>query len=128
MTPFLQYSEGLKTIKTAIEYVKKGISICIFPEGTRNKNGSELEMLPFHEGSFKIASKTSCAIVPMAIYNSAAIFEDHLPKVKKATVILEYCKPIYMKDLEKEDQKHIGAYTRNIIMDKYFQIKEEAGF
>ena len=29
--------EGLKTILKAIEYVKSGISICIFPEGTRNK-------------------------------------------------------------------------------------------
>lgn len=118
--------QGLKIILEAIEKVKSGISICIFPEGTRNKVNHTF--MDFHEGSFKIASKTGCAIVPMAIYNSAAIFEDHLPKVKKATVILEYCKPIYMKDLEKEDQKHIGAYTRNIIMDKYFQIKEEAGF
>ena len=118
--------QGLKIILEAIENVKSGISICIFPEGTRNKVNHTF--MDFHEGSFKIASKTGCAIVPMAIYNSAAIFEDHLPKVKKATVILEYCKPIYMKDLEKEDQKHIGAYTRSIIMDKYFEIKEEAGF
>ena len=115
--------QGLKIILEAIEKVKSGISICIFPEGTRNKvNHTFME---FHEGSFKIASKTGCAIVPMAIYNSAAIFEDHFPKVKKATVILEYCKPIYVKDLEKEDQKHIGAYTRSIIEEKYFQIKEE---
>ena len=48
--------QGLKTILTAIEKIKSGISICIFPEGTRNKNKDELELLPFHEGSFKIAS------------------------------------------------------------------------
>lgn len=36
---------GMKTILTAIEKVKSGISICIFPEGTRNK-GEELSMLP----------------------------------------------------------------------------------
>ena len=39
--------QGLKTILTAIEKVKSGISICIFPEGTRNKNEDELDMLPF---------------------------------------------------------------------------------
>ena len=38
--------EGLKTILQAIDYVKHGISICIFPEGTRNK-GEELSLLPF---------------------------------------------------------------------------------
>ncbi len=118
--------QGLKIILTAIDKVKSGISICIFPEGTRNRvNHTFME---FHEGSFKIASKTGCPIVPMTIYNSADIFEDHLPKIKKAHVILEYGKPFYVKDLAKEDQKKVGAYTQKIIQDTYFRIKEEAGF
>ncbi len=108
--------EGLKTILTAIDYVKKGISICIFPEGTRNK-GEELSMLPFKEGSFKIASKTGCAIVPISLNNTAEIFENHFPKIKKAHVIIEYGKPIYYKDLDKETQKHIGVYCQNLIQE-----------
>lgn len=116
--------QGLKVILDAIEKVKSGISICIFPEGTRNRvNHTFME---FHEGSFKIAAKTGCPIIPMTIYNSADIFEDHLPKIKKTHVILEYGKPIYMKDLSKEDQKKIGVYTQNIIKENYFRIKEEA--
>lgn len=116
--------QGLKVILDAIEKVKSGISICIFPEGTRNRvNHTFME---FHEGSFKIAAKTGCAIVPMTIYNSADIFEDHLPKVKKTHVILEYGKPIYIKELPKEEQKRIGTYVKNIIMETYFKIKEEA--
>lgn len=116
--------QGLKTILTGIEKVKSGISICIFPEGTRNKTNHTF--MEFHEGSFKIAEKTGCPIIPMSIYNSADIFEDHLPKIKKAQVFLEYGKPIYIKELAKEDQKHVGAYTRSIIMDTYFRLKEEA--
>lgn len=115
--------QGLKVILEAIEKVKSGTSICIFPEGTRNRTNHTF--MEFHEGSFKIASKTGCAIVPMAIYNSADIFEDHLPKIKKTTVILEYCKPFYTKDLSKDDQKHIGAYTQNIIKETYFNIQKE---
>lgn len=118
--------QGLKIILEAIEDVKSGISICIFPEGTRNRvNHTFME---FHEGSFKIAAKTGCPIIPMTIYNSADIFEDHLPKIKRANVILEYGKPIYVKDLSKEDQKKVGAYTKKIIMDTYFKLKEEADF
>lgn len=117
--------QGLKIILTAIEKIKSGISICIFPEGTRNKENHTF--MEFHEGSFKIASKSGCPIIPMTIYNSADIFEDHLPKIKKTQVVLEYGKPIYVKDLAKEDQKKIGAYAKNIIMEAYFKIKEEAG-
>lgn len=116
--------QGLKTILTAIDKVKAGISICIFPEGTRNRvNDTFME---FHEGSFKVASKSGCAVVPMAIYNSAAIFEDHIPWIKKTTVIVEYGKPFYIKDLPRETQKRVGAYSRDLIMENYFRLKEEA--
>lgn len=118
--------QGLKVVLEAIEDVKSGISICIFPEGTRNEvNHTFME---FHEGSFKIAAKTGCPIVPMTIYNSADIFEDHLPKIRKAKVILEYGKPIYVKDLSKEDKKRVGVYTQKVIEKTYFEIQQEAGF
>lgn len=108
--------EGLKTILQAIEYVKKGISICIFPEGTRNK-GEELSMLPFKEGALKIAAKTGCAIIPISMNNTAAIFENQFPRIRKAHVIIEYGKPIYPKELDKETQKHLGTYCQNIIQE-----------
>ena len=72
--------EALKTILAGIDNIKNGISMCIFPEGTRNK--TEDLMLPFKEGSFKMAEKTGCLIVPMAISGSADILEAHFPKVK----------------------------------------------
>lgn len=108
--------QGMKTILQAIEYVKQGVSIFIFPEGTRNK-GEELSTLPFKEGSFKIALKTGCPIVPVSINNTAEIFENHLPRIKKTHVILEYGKPIYPKDLDREEQKHIGVTCQKMIED-----------
>ena len=108
---------GLKTILKGIELIKSGVSICIFPEGTRNKNKDELDLLPFHEGSFKMAQKTGCPIVPSAMSNTAEIFENHFPKFKPAHVIVEYCKPIIISELSKEDQKHLGAYTENVIRE-----------
>ena len=48
---------GLKTILTAISYVQNGISIWVCPEGTRNHEDT---LLPFKDGSFKIAEKTGC--------------------------------------------------------------------
>ena len=60
--------EGLKTILTGIEKVKSGISICIFPEGTRNRNPEGV--LPFKEGSFKIAEKADVRLfrLPLLIH------------------------------------------------------------
>lgn len=115
--------EGLKTILAGVEKVKNGISICIFPEGTRNKVADTF--LPFHEGSFKIAEKGNVPVVPMTIVNSASIFEDHFPKIRKTTVIIEYGKPIYIKDLDKETRKKLGSYVSGIISETYFKNKKE---
>lgn len=113
---------GMKTILTAIDKMKSGISICIFPEGTRNKVSDTF--LPFHEGSFKIAEKSGCPIVPICINNSAGIFEDHIPKIKKAHVVIEYCEPLVIKDLPREQRKFVGAYVKDIIEKTYYKNKE----
>lgn len=115
--------EGLKTIVTAIDQVKNGISMCIFPEGTRNKE-NHLELMPFKEGSMKIAEKTGCPIIPMSLNNTADIFEDHFPWIKATHVTLEYGKPIYPKELSREDRKFLGAYTQKIIAET---VKKNAG-
>lgn len=108
--------KGLKTILEGIEYMKKGISICIFPEGTRNKNESELEMLPFKEGSFKLAEKSGCPIIPVALHNTVNCLEAHFPKIKKTYVTVEFGEPIYLEKMEREERKFIGAKVRDEII------------
>ena len=103
-------------ILQAIDYVKNGISICIFPEGTRNP-GEELSMLPFRDGALKIATKSGCAIVPISMNNTAEIFENHLPKIRKTHVVIEYGKPIYPDQLDKDTKRHIGEYVEKVISD-----------
>ncbi len=107
--------EGLKTIMQGIEYMKSGYSMFIMPEGTRNR-GEETELLPFKEGSLKMAEKTGCAIIPVAISNTAAVFEQHIPWVKRAHVIIHYGKPVYPDSLSKEDKKRLGASVRETII------------
>lgn len=116
--------EGMKTILSCIDDIKAGRSITIFPEGTRNKNEDVSIFGEFHEGSFKVASKSGCAIVPICVCNTVNILEAHFPRVKKQHVIIEYGKPFYVKDLEKEDQKAVGAYTQKLIHDMYEKNRE----
>lgn len=108
--------EGLKVILKAIEYVKSGISICIFPEGTRNKDrDNPTSLLPFKEGSFKIASKTGCKIVPMALIGTADILENHFPWIHSTDIKLIYGAPIDVSALDKDHQKHVGAYCQTVV-------------
>jgi 1-acyl-sn-glycerol-3-phosphate acyltransferase len=114
---------GLATIKQAIQRVQSGISICIFPEGTRNKE--EGTLLPFKEGSLRIAAKSGCPVIPMVIQGSAAIWEDHMPFVRPGRVTVTYGTPFYIKDLPEEDRKHPAAYTQRIMQEMLDKGKAE---
>lgn len=104
--------QALKTILTAIDNIKDGYSMFVMPEGTRNH---ETDMLPFKEGTFKIAEKACCPIVPVAISNSDALYELHKPWIRKANVVIHYGKPIMPEDISKEERRTIGAHVRDIV-------------
>ncbi len=109
--------KGLEMILTAIDKVKNGISIFIYPEGTRNKTAEPL--LDFHKGSFKIAQKSGCPIVPVVINHSRDILENHMPFIHSTHVVIEYCKPIIISELSREDQKNIDLYVKKVIEETY---------
>lgn len=108
--------QNLTVILKAVSLVKEGYSIYIAPEGTRNATDTLLE---FKEGSMKIATKGKCPIIPVCICNTETIFENRLPWITGGKVLIEYGEPIYPEQLEKEQQKHLGEYVRNIVADMY---------
>ena len=106
--------QGIQMIKDASANIEKGISMCIFPEGTRN-HGEEGTLLEFKRGSFKIAEKTGCPVVPIAVSNSAEIIGNHMPKVTPCHVILEYGEPIYTDQMDRKEQKKLHIRTQEAI-------------
>lgn len=118
--------EGLKTILEGIEKVKRGVSVWIFPEGTRNKSAETCDLLPFKEGSLKIAEKSGCPVVPVAITGTADVFEKHFPRITPARVTIEFGTPFIVKELPAEEKKFAGAYTRNKIIEMLE--REQHGF
>jgi len=111
--------KGLEMILTAIDKVKNGISIFIYPEGTRNKTDQPLG--DFHKGSFKIAQRSGCPIVPVVINNSREILEAHFPFIRSTHVVIEYGKPIMMSELSKDDQKNIDNYVKKVMEEIYLK-------
>ena len=107
--------EGMKTIKKGTEELKKGYSMFIFPEGTRNQGK---EMLEFKAGSTKMAEKANVPILPVAISGTADIFENNPHfSVKPGTVRISFGKPIIIDELSKEERRFLSAHTQNIIKE-----------
>ncbi len=64
---------AVETIRAAAQLITdKGLCMGIYPEGTRNKTGGGL--LPFHNGSFKIAKMAKCPVAVLMVRYSKGAF------------------------------------------------------
>lgn len=75
---------AVATIKQAATLIsdQPGISVGIYPEGTRSKDGT---LLPFHAGSFKIAAMAACPVAVAALQMDKGLFG--LPRRMQIAVV-----------------------------------------
>jgi 1-acyl-sn-glycerol-3-phosphate acyltransferase len=73
----------------------------IFPEGTRSKGRG---LLPFHAGSFKLATASAAPIVPAAVTGSYDVFEKNM-RIHRVDVSLSYGPVISTSSLSAEERR-----------------------
>ncbi len=118
---------GVKTINEAAEKLKKGTSIFIFPEGTRNRGEDKNIPQEFKNGSLKIAQKAGCRIVPVVVKDTENIFEAHVPYIRPATVTVRFCPPVAPTEFPEEYKKDHAGYIRKIIADNLQEMVKAEG-
>ena len=107
--------DGMRMVLTSISYINDGISVWVFPEGTRCKNENPLDLLEFKQGAFKIAEKTNCYILPISFRNTEDAFEKHIPLVKSAQVYINIGVPYKMSELSEDNCNNIAKYSQEVI-------------
>lgn len=88
--------EAMKSLKKAAEKIVNGISVTIFPEGTRSEDGKLGE---FKRGTFVMADEAKVPLVPTTIIGSVNILPRNKIQIKSGTVKVIFDKPVdYKKD------------------------------
>jgi 1-acyl-sn-glycerol-3-phosphate acyltransferase len=101
-----------KGLEKLTALLKKGISVVVAPEGTRNNTNQTL--LPFQKGAFRLAIETQTPILMMAVIGA-----DHLMKrgswlLKPGIIRVYYSKPILPPTtLSKEEVDGFTEKCRN---------------
>ena len=92
---------GLESINIGTEHIGKGLSLGLYPEGTRSHTK---ELLPFKKGGYRMAKNSESPIVLVAATGTDDIFENNKPAaLRKKTVIFEFSEPTYPHKLDKKD-------------------------
>ena len=100
--------EAIKTIGLGTEYLKRGMSLGLFPEGTRNRKTPDL--LPFKEGGYRMAEKSDRPIVLMALTNVDGILENNKPiGLKSCKCVVSFSEPFYVSRMSKDERKRFYA-------------------
>jgi 1-acyl-sn-glycerol-3-phosphate acyltransferase len=95
--------KAVKTISEGAKRIKAGGGMVIFPEGHRSKGRG---LLPFHQGSLKLATMAHAPIIPVAIKNTSEVLEKH-NRVISANVSISFLPPIDTASLPSDDRKQI---------------------
>ena len=105
--------EEVKTVMKAIEYIKDDkVSIGIFPEGTRSKDGNMLEFKP---GAFKIAEKAGC---PLIICSMKGTFDIHKNwPWKRSHVYMDILEVIDPSIWKEKNTVEVSDYAHSLILN-----------
>lgn len=102
------------SIVEGINLLKSGYSMVVFPSGHRSKGKSIDE---FKSGSFKLATKSKCPIVPLTINGTYKLLEENNNRIKSATVELIIHPPIDVAKLNKDELENLPNNVHSIIIN-----------
>ena len=106
--------QSLTVIQNVTEEVKGGRNYLIFPEGTRSKTGND--MLEFHGGSFRCATKSKCTVLPVALVDSFKVLDQK--GSDPISMQLHYLKPIPYEEYKDLKPAELAALVKERIAEK----------
>lgn len=113
------------TYKLTMSELKKGRQIFIFPEGTRNKSGSD-EFLEIKSGFLIFASKGECPITPLVMYRKPKAFrKNYIIVGKPFELIGENPKRLTKEELELNLERYLNVLKElRIELNDYVESKK----
>jgi 1-acyl-sn-glycerol-3-phosphate acyltransferase len=92
--------------------MKDGVSLVVFPEGTR---GSEGDLLPFKRGGFLLAVKTGTPIVPVTINGSAATLPKGDWRIRGGQIEVVIGTPVSVENYRPGTLRALSAHIRELM-------------
>lgn len=101
-----------RAFETMKNRIAQGVSIMIYPEGTRSRTA---ELLPFRNGAFRLAIETQVPILPLAVSGTRDSIRSGSPLFNPADVTVRILEPIDVTGLSEGDIESLRDRVQSLI-------------
>jgi 1-acyl-sn-glycerol-3-phosphate acyltransferase len=108
---------SIRSLNKAVESLKAGMPLVIFPEGGRAPDG---HIMPFMNGPFYAALKAGVDIVPIAIVGTFELLPMDGFHIQPRPLYLVIGKPISTSGYSLREMESLAQHTQRIIEDMYY--------
>ncbi len=112
---------AIESLNKAVKIVRDGISVVIFPEGTRSRTHN---LQPFKKGGFFLAVDSGAPIIPIIIHGTERIMPKKQMLIKSGDVTLEIAKPINSSDYTRKTKNDLMNKVRYIFLKSFEKNKK----
>jgi 1-acyl-sn-glycerol-3-phosphate acyltransferase len=106
---------AMKSFGEAAAKVRSGVSLVMFPEGTRSRTG---ELLPFKAGTFHLAILSGAPVVPITMNGTRYVHQPDTYQVRAGQTEMIIHQPIPTAGLTLHDVDRLSAEVRERIVSR----------
>jgi 1-acyl-sn-glycerol-3-phosphate acyltransferase len=114
--------ETVGAMNNAAQRIRDGMSVVIFPEGSRSPDGL---IQPFKKGGFTLAIKSGIPIVPIAISGSRDIMPKGKLTAASGEIWIRVDQPIETENFSSKDRESLMKRVRETITKNFKVISQE---
>ncbi len=105
---------AFESLKTAARKIKSGVSVLIFPEGTRSRDG---KIRSFKKGGFVMAVDSGVPIVPIVLTGTSSIMTKGSFRINPGKVSMTIHQPIQTSVYTRETKEALMERVQRVICD-----------
>ena len=118
--------QGSKAMRKVMEkgqmWLGRGVSVSMFPEGTRSKDG---EIHRFKAGAFALAKEAGVGILPVVMDGSSTMFRPSMMVNWRNEFVIRVLPPVTAEEVAQTDQSELMEQVRERMVDALAEIREK---
>ena len=107
---------AFESLEEAARRMRNGVSVMIFPEGTRSIDGN---IRPFKKGGFVLAVDSGVPIIPIILHGTRSIMPKGQLRIQTGHVYMDIQPPMETSGYTRESKDDLIEQIRAVICEKF---------